>query len=121
MIDLEPLRSVIPHGKFFSRKGQKFFLKAMRLNDIGASLDFEAKLRMLTCLEALNQAHTTPLVLTEAQYNPVLDLAGTTGLYSVIEPEVAPDEIVDRRKLAATVARVAHTAVILNGRPGLLG
>src|SRR5580698_2644174 len=107
MIDLEPLRSVIPHGKFFSRTGQKFFLKAMRLDDVGDSLDFEAKLRLLSRLDTLNQAHTTALILTEAQSNPVLDLASTTGLYSLVELEVAPDEIVDRRKLSATISRVA--------------
>jgi glycosyltransferase involved in cell wall biosynthesis len=121
MIDLEPLRSVIPHGKFFSRKGQKFFLKAMRLDGIGASLDFQAKVRLLSHLDALKQAHTTALILTEAQSNPILDLASTTGLYSIVELQVAPEEIVDRRKLAAAIARIAHTANIFNGRPGLLG
>ncbi len=121
MIDLEPLPSVIPHGKFFSRKGQKFFLKAMRLDGIGASLDFQAKVRLLNRLDALKQAHTTALILTEAQSNPILDLASTTGLYSIVELEVAPEAILDRRKLAAAIARITHTANIFKGRPGLLG
>ena len=121
MIDLEPLRSVIPHGKFFSRKGQKFFLKAMRLDHVGASLDFDAKLRLLDRLEHLKEAHTTALILTETQSNPTLDLASTVGLYSIIEVDVAADEIVDRRKLATAISRIAHSANILNGRPGLLG
>jgi O-antigen biosynthesis protein len=121
MIDIEPLRSVTPHGKFFSRKGHKFFLKAMRLEGIGASLDFEAKVRLLARLDDLKQVHTTALILTEAQSNPILDLAGTTGMYSIIELELAPEEIVDRRKLAEATARIAHTVNIFNGRPGLLG
>ena len=96
MIDVEPLRSVTPHGKFFSRKGQKFFLKAMRLEGVGATLDFDAKVRLLARLDALKQVHTTALVLTEAQSNPILDLASTIGLYSIVELEVAPEEILDR-------------------------
>ena len=100
MIDVEPLRSVTPHGKFFSRKGQKFFLKAMRLDGVGATLDFDAKVRLLGRLDELKQVHTTALILTEAQSNPILDLASTVGLYSIVELEVAPEEIIDRRKLA---------------------
>ena len=70
MIDLEPLRSVTPHGKFFSRNGQKFFLKAMRLEGVGATLDFDAKVRLLGRLDELKQVHTTALILTEAQVEP---------------------------------------------------
>ncbi len=121
MIDLEPLRSVTPHGKFFSRKGQKFFLKAMRLEGVSATLDFEAKVRLLGRLDELKQVHTTALILTEAQSNPILDLASTVGLYSIVELEIAPEEIIDRRKLAEATARITHTVNILNGRPGLLG
>src|SRR5579871_807415 len=121
MIDIEPLRSVTPHGKFFSRKGLKFFLKAMRLEDVGSTLDFEAKLRLLSRLDDLKQVHTTALILTEAQSNPILDLASTSGLYSIIELEVAPEESLDSRRLDEATARIAHTVNILNGRPGLLG
>ncbi|HVN29497.1 MAG TPA: hypothetical protein VMT64_13460, partial [Candidatus Binataceae bacterium] len=73
----------MPHGKFFSRKGQKFFLKAMRLDGVGGTLDFDAKLRLLSRFEDLKQAHTTALLLTEEQSNPILDLAATVGLYSI--------------------------------------
>src|SRR5579864_2637361 len=97
MIDVEPLRSVVPHGKFFARKGQKFFLKAMRLDGVGSNLDFDAKLRLLARLDDLKQAHTTALVLTDVQSNPVLDLASTVGLHSIVELEVAPEELLDRR------------------------
>ncbi len=121
MIDLEPLRSVTPHGKFFSRNGQKFFLKAMRLEGLSATLDFEAKVRLLGRLDELKQAHTTTLILTEAQADPILDLASTVGLYSIVELEIAPEEIIDRRKLAEVTARITHAVNILNGRPGLLG
>src|ERR1700683_2382246 len=116
MIDVEPLRSVAPHGKFFSRKGQKFFLKAMRLDGVASTLDFEAKVRLLGRLDDLKQAHTTALILTEAQSNPILDLGATVGLYSVIELDLAPEEIFDRRKLGEATKRIAHTVNILNGR-----
>ncbi len=121
MIDIEPLRSVTPFGKFFSRNGQKFFLKAMRLEGVGASLDFEAKLRLLRRLDDLKQAHTTALILTEAQSNPILDLASTSGIYSIVELAVAPEEIMDKRLRNALISRIAHTVNILNGRAGLLG
>jgi glycosyltransferase involved in cell wall biosynthesis len=121
MIDVEPLRSVTPHGKFFSRKGQKFFLKAMRLEGVGATLNFDAKVRLLGRLDALKQVHTTALVLAEAQSNPILDLASTAGLYSIVELGVAPEDLIDRRKRSEIITRIAHTVNILNGRPGLLG
>jgi len=121
MTDTEPMRTVTPHGKFFSRKGQKFFLKAMRLEGAGSTLDFEAKVRMLSRLDALKQVHTTAVILSEAQSNPILDLATQVGLHSIIELEVTPNEVVDRRKMAAATSRVAHIVNILSGRPGLLG
>jgi glycosyltransferase involved in cell wall biosynthesis len=121
MIDVEPLRSVTPHGKFFSRKGHKFFLKAMRLDGVGATLDFEAKVRLLARLDDLKQVHTTALVLSEAQANEVLDLASTAGLYSIIELEVAPAEIIEKRLRAAALSRIANIVNKLLGRAGLLG
>ena len=121
MIDVEPLRSVVPHGKFFARKGQKFFLKAMRLDGVGSNLDFDAKVRLLGRLDNLKQVHTTALILTEAQSNPILDLAATVGLYSIVELFIAPNEIIDRHKLEEAGKRIAHTVNILNGRAGLLG
>src|SRR6202035_1111033 len=93
----------------------------MRLAGVGATLHFEAKVRLLARLDDLKQVHTTALVLTEAQSNPILDLASTVGLYSVVELEVAPEAITHRRQLAETTARIAHTVSIFNGRPGLFG
>ncbi len=119
--DVEPMRSVAAHGKFFSRDGHKFFLKAMRLDGFGATLDFNHKLRLLQRFDELGKSHTTALVLTETQSNPVLDLAARAGLYSIVELEVSPDELIDRRHREAAESRIAHTVNILNGRPGLLG
>ena len=121
MTDAEPMRLVTSHGKFFSRKGEKFFLKAMRLEGVGSRLDFEAKVRMLGRLDALKQVHTTAVILTESQSNPILDLASQVGLHSIIEIHVSADEVTDRRKMAAATSRIAHTVNILSGRPGLLG
>ena len=121
MIDTASLRTITPHGKFFSRKGQKFFLKAMRLEDSGSNLSFEGKVRLLGKLDELKQLHTTALVLTEQQSQSILDLATQTGLVSIVELEVEPDELIDRRKIAVAVSRVTKAASNLNGRPGLLG
>lgn len=119
--ELEPMRPVSVHGKFFSRSGQKFFMKAMRLPDVSATLNFEQKVRLLGRLDELKQAHTTTLILTEAQSNPVLDLGAQAGLYTIVELEVAPEELIDRHLMQAVVSRVSHLVNILNGRPGLLG
>jgi len=106
--DLEPMRPVSVHGKFFSRNGQKFFLKAMRLPDVSATLDFEQKVRLLGRLDGLRQAHTTALILSEAQSNPVLDLGAQAGLYSVVEIELSPDELTTSSLMPAAISRVSH-------------
>src|ERR1022692_4636609 len=115
MTDAEPMRPITPHGKFFSRKGEKFFLKAMRLEGTRSRLDFEAKVRMLGRLDALKLVHTTAVILTESQSNPILDLASQVGLHSIVELHVSADEVTDRRKMAAATSRIAHTVNILSG------
>ena len=113
--------SVHTHGKFFSKAGQKFFLKAMRLPEVGGTLDFEQKVALCRRFDELKSLHTTGLILTEAQANPVLDLAGQVGLLAMIELAVTPEELTDRRHFAGALSRIAHTAHVFAGRPGLLG
>ena len=108
-------------GSSSPAKARNFFSKRCGSTASAPPLDFDAKVRLLGRLDELKQVHTTALILTEAQSNPILDLASTVGLYSIVELEVAPEEIIDRRKLAEATARITHTVNILNGRPGLLG
>ncbi len=78
---------VTPHGKFLSRAGQKFFFKAMRLDGVGATLDFAHKLKLRKRFDDLRAAHTTGVVLTEAQSQPCMDIAAQSGLVAMVELE----------------------------------
>ena len=54
-----PPPSVAPHGKFLSRTGSKFFLKAMRLDLQKPGPDFIAKVELRARLQELKAGHTT--------------------------------------------------------------
>src|ERR1700688_3564300 len=103
---------VTSHGKFLSRAGQKFFFKAMRLADVSGSLDFGQKLKLRKRLDDLKTAHTTGLVLTEANSQPCLDIAAQSGLVAMIELRITADELTSRRGFKSVVSRIAHTANI---------
>ena len=94
----EPHQNIRTHGKFFSRRGQKFFFKAMRLPDVSATLDFGQKLKIRKRLDDLKAAHTTGLVLTEAQAQPLLDLAAQSGLSAIVELSIAPEDLLRSRR-----------------------
>ena len=85
LTNTDSTQRVTPHGKFLSRAGQKFFFKAMRLADVSATLDFGQKLKLRKRLDDLKTAHTTGLVLTEAQSQPCLDIAAQSGLVAMVE------------------------------------
>jgi O-antigen biosynthesis protein len=113
--------AIVAHGKFLSRFGHKYFFKAMRLEDISPTLDFDDQLKLRRRLDALKLAHTTGLVLTEEQSYSVLDVAAQAGLQTLVEFSVAPEEILDRKKWNAAYSRIAHAANILHSNPALLG
>jgi len=112
---------VTPHGKFLSRAGQKFFFKAMRLADVSAKLDFTQKLKLRKRLDNLRTAHTTGVVLTEAQSQPCLDIAAQSGLVPMVELRIAADELTRSRGWKSVVSRIARTANILGRHPALVG
>src|SRR5215813_9349373 len=109
------------NGKFLSRGGQKFFLKAMRLTDVGATLDLSQKLKLRRRFDDLVQAHATGLILNEAQASPVLDIAAAAGLVAIVELAINPDEILDDNRWQPLISRVAHTANIYRGHSALAG
>lgn len=113
--------AVLTHGKFFSRAGQKFFLKAMRLPEVGSTLDLNRKLELSRRLEDLRAAHTTSLVLNEAQTSPLLDLAAHTGLHALVELSIQPAELLDPDRISQVINRVAHTVAIWRHHPALIG
>ncbi|MHB8382349.1 MAG: glycosyltransferase family 2 protein [Candidatus Binataceae bacterium] len=112
---------VTAEAKFFSRSGQKFFFKAMRLPEVGASLDFSQKLALRNRLEDLKRAHTTGLIVTEAQSQPVLDIAAQAGMIAMLELKLAPADLFDNRRWSAALSRAAHTAAIYRGHRALCG
>ncbi|HVN63505.1 MAG TPA: glycosyltransferase, partial [Candidatus Binataceae bacterium] len=113
--------TVKAHGKFFSRSGQKFFFKAMRLPEIGATLDFNDQLKLLARLEDLKSAHTTGLLLSETQAPTVLDLAAQTGLTAIVELTISPDDLLQHRNFRAAVSRIAKITHALERHPALVG
>jgi len=121
MLTNGPAQRITLHGKFLSRAGQKFFFKAMRLADVSATLDFGQKLKLRKRLDGLKAAHTTGLVLTEAQAQPCLDIAAQSGLVAMVELRIAADELTRNRGWESVVSRIAHTANIFAGHPALAG
>src|SRR6266852_382440 len=116
-----PAQNVTAHGKFLSRAGQKFFFKAMRLPDVSATLDFSQKLKLRKRLDSLKLAHTTGLLLSEAQAQPCLDLAAQSGLVALVELGITSEELMGRRGWKSALSRIAHTAHIFCKHPALVG
>src|SRR5260221_4535947 len=116
---LDCTQTIKPHGKFFSRRNQKFFFKAMRLPDVTATLDFAQKLKLRKRLDDLKTAHTTGLVITEAQAQPLLDLAAQAGLTALVELSIAPADLLRSRGWKSVVSPIAHTAHIFSQHPAM--
>lgn len=93
-VDLSPAFTV--QGKFFFRSDRKFFLKAMRLKGVQPPRDFSEKLALRDRLLKLTEAHTTGLVVKEADAEAVADLAGQVGMCLVVEAGIAPETLFDR-------------------------
>ena len=92
---------IAPRGKFLSRRGEKFFFKALRLNPASCPLDFNQKIAMRKRLADLRAAHTTAMVIAEATAEALLDLASQAGLYALVEIDLAPEDLLSRSSLRA--------------------
>jgi O-antigen biosynthesis protein len=124
MITDQPLPHIEPDGKFLRRLDQKFFFKAMRLHVLEAppqSLDFAGKVALRKRLDDLKAGHTTGLILTEAQAEPVLGVAAQSGLYALMEIEVAPDVLLTRAAYRAALVRLTGIARAFKAYPALIG
>jgi GT2 family glycosyltransferase len=109
------------HGKFLSRDGGKFLLKAMRLPGIDGALDLSEKLALRRRLDELVAANVNTLILTEAQAETVLGVAGQAGLYAIVEITIDPRELTSASGIHDAMARAAQTVSILRGYPALMG
>ncbi len=108
-------------NKLFSRNGQSFPFKAMRLEGIALQLDFNAKLALLRRFEKLKAAHTTGLVLSWNQADAIIELAACAGLPALVEFDLAPKDVVDSGAMTAALENAERLVRLLQGRPGLFG
>jgi len=112
---------VTPSGKFFTRLGNKFFLKTMRLEGVGDALDFNQKVALGRRLAELKQGHTTALIVSQRQAESMLGLAAQAGLYALVEIETEPEALIDGARFRATLTSVVHAAKMLRGHRTLMG
>jgi glycosyltransferase involved in cell wall biosynthesis len=112
-----PIRA---NGKSLIRSGEIFFLKGVRLDGVGGTLDLNAKVRLRRRLEELKAANTTGVVLTEAQMHPALDIVTAAGMTAVVELAVAIEDLADAGTTASIISSFAHIANIHRGSRGLL-
>ena len=115
------LPPVSAHGKFLRRARGKFLLKAMRLPGVAGALDFSEKLTLRKRLDELAAAHVNALILTEAQAETVLGLAGQAGLCAMVEIAIDSNDFDSPIRARAAVARVAKVVNALRGHRALIG
>ncbi|MFZ0888493.1 MAG: glycosyltransferase, partial [Candidatus Binataceae bacterium] len=118
-MDLSPAFTV--QGKFFFRSDRKFFLKAMRLKGVQPPRDFSEKLALRDRLLKLTEAHTTGLVVKEADAEAVADLAGQVGMCLVVEAGIAPETLFDRGGLRGAQVELQRAVRAMAGRPVVAG
>ncbi len=112
---------VTAHGKFLSRAGSKFFLKAMRLDRPPKSGDFNAKVELRARLSQLQTGHTTTLIVKHPDADEVMDIAAAAGLHTMIEMPFGAERLLERAGIQALRAELAAVARRFSGRPGLIG
>jgi glycosyltransferase involved in cell wall biosynthesis len=112
---------VLTYGKFFSRAGRKFFFKAVRPEPSSHGLDLDQSLKLYNRLKELKEAHTTGLVVAEAEAAPMLDLAAKAGLFAMVEISVEPAEILKSGRFRALKSRLAAAVNTLRPSAALLG
>ena len=116
-----PPPSVTAHGKFLSRTGSKFFLKAMRLDLRDRVPDFIAKVELRARLREFAAGHTTTLILKASEADEVIDIAAAAGLHTLVEVPFSAERLLDRKSLKALNAELAEITRTFANRAGLIG
>src|SRR5260370_32841640 len=116
-----PTLPVTAHGKFLSRAGSKFFLKAMRLEEPSKALDFNAKVELRARLEELKTGHTTTLIVKAGGTDATLDLAAASGLHTLVEIACDADRLLNRGGLRSLRTEIAQTARQFGDPPRMIG
>jgi O-antigen biosynthesis protein len=112
---------VTAHGKFLSRAGSKFFLKAMRLDGPSKTDGLSAMVELRARLTQLRGANTTTVIVKAAEADTVISIAAATGLHTLIEVPVSAERLLDRAGLKALRSELQAWARRFVGRPGLIG
>jgi len=115
------ISSILPNGKFFSRGGDKFFLKSIRFRAPARSLAFEEKIALRKRLADLHAAHTTAVVVADNQAEALLDLVAQQGLYAVLEAQVRPIDLFSRSALRMAISDLRKRVTSLRGYQGVIG
>ncbi|HJU11783.1 MAG TPA: glycosyltransferase [Candidatus Binataceae bacterium] len=108
---------IVPAGKFFSRAGDKFFLKAVRLEVPSGLLDFESKIALRKRLADLHAAHTNTFLISDENAEPVLDLASRPDSHALVEINIVEDQLLSRSLFDGFRNRVAE----LRSYTGIIG
>ena len=121
MIAADQIPNVVPSGKFLSRLGNKFFLKAMRIEAGDDSANFDQKIALRRRFDALRAAHTTALIVGSQGAEPVLDAAEQAGLYALVEIEVPIESLLSRAGFRPMVSRIVEKIRSLRCYPAVIG
>jgi glycosyltransferase involved in cell wall biosynthesis len=121
IIASDRIQPILPRGKFFSRGGDKFFLKAVRFRVPDSSLSFQEKIALHKQLGELCTAHTTAVIITEGEAETLPDLVTQAGLYALFEIKLRPEDLLSRHTLRAAVLELREQVTSLRGYPGLIG
>ncbi|HEX3408714.1 MAG TPA: glycosyltransferase family 2 protein [Candidatus Binataceae bacterium] len=113
--------SVHARGKFLSRNGAKFLLKATRLPDVEGALDLSEKLALRRRLDELAAVNVNTLIVTEAQAEAVLGVAGQAGVQALVEIAINAEAIGAAGGIHEAVARIRRTFSNLRGYTALMG
>jgi glycosyltransferase involved in cell wall biosynthesis len=107
-------------GKFFDHSGQKFFLKAIRL-ELAGPLDFHSKLVLRQRLDHLRKSHTTGLILSAEAAPSVLGIAGQADLAVIVEISIPTVAVFSNTALQKCRAMLADISAKLRGYSALVG
>ena len=92
----------------------------MRLPEVTGHLGLSEMFTLRKRLEELAAANVNTLILTEAQADTILGIAGQVGLFAMVEVAIDSNDIDGPTRTRATIERVANAGKLLRGHPALI-
>jgi hypothetical protein len=93
----------------------------MRLPGSASALDFNEKIILRKRLDELAAAHVNTVILSEAQAETMLGIAGQAGLGAIVEIAIDAHELSAPKQASTTITRVGKAMKLLRGYPALMG